>query len=189
MKNTLYLASASPRRKEILLKLKIPFKVVKSGYKEKTGNQKNPRKLALIHAVGKAANAKVPKNARWVLGADTVVFAGGKILGKPKNGKHAFEMLSLLSGKKHSVFTAIALLDGQKRAAYPAIVETQVFFKKLSAAKIRNYIQKAHVLDKAGAYGIQLKPKVVKKIQGSYSNVVGLPSEVLVKLLRRSGFR
>lgn len=183
----IYLASASPRRKEILQRLKIPFKVVRSGYVEKAGKYRNPKKLALTHAIGKAANARVPKTARWVLGADTVVYARGKILGKPRDEKHAFEMLSLLSGKAHFVYTAIALLDGQTRMAYPAVEGTKVFFKKLSEKQIWNYIRRAHVLDKAGSYGIQLKPKVVRKIQGSYDNVVGLPSEVLLKLLQCSG--
>ncbi len=185
----LYLASASPRRKEILLKLKIPFKVVRSSYSEESGREKNPKKLALTHAIGKAAKAKIPKTARWVLGADTVVYAAGKILGKPRDEKHAFEMLSILSGKTHHVYTAIVLLDGETRMAYPAVEETKVTFKKLSEKQIWNYIRRAHILDKAGSYGIQLKPKVVKKIRGSYTNVVGLPAEALVKLLRRSGFR
>lgn len=184
----IYLASASPRRKEILRKLKIPFKIVTSAYKEKNGRHKNPKKLALAHAIGKAAHAKVPKTARWVLGADTVVYAGGKILGKPRDEEHAFEMLSRLSGKAHFVYTAVALLDGEKRTAYPAVDETEVFFKKISEKQIRDYIRRAYVLDKAGSYGIQLKPKVVRKIRGSYDNVVGLPSEMLLKLLQRSGF-
>ena len=188
-RQVLYLASASPRRKEILQKLKISFKVVRSDYSENPNREKNPKNLALAHAIGKAAEARIPKTARWVLGADTVVYAGRKILGKPRDDKHAFEMLSLLSGKTHRVYTAIVLLDGETRTAYPAVDETKVTFKKLSPEQIRDYIRRAHVLDKAGSYGIQLKPKVVKKIRGSYDNVVGLPSEVLVKLLRRSGFR
>lgn len=188
-KNFLFLASASPRRKEILQALKIPFKVVASSYREKEKPEKNPQKLALSHALGKAAYAKVPRSARWVLGADTVVYASRKILGKPRDEKHAAEMLSFLSGKKHSVYTAVALLDGKTRKAYPVVEETKVYFKKLSSRQIQNYIHCAHVLDKAGAYGIQLRPKVVKKISGSYTNVVGLPKEALLKLLRLAGFR
>ncbi len=181
----LYLASASPRRKEILSRLKLRFKVVKSSYRE-IPSKTAVRALILKHAKGKAENAAVPDKARWVLGADTEVYGFGKIFGKPRSEKDAFRMLTLLNGKSHLVYTGIALLDRETGKILTAVEKTRVYFKKWTPKKIQAYIHKAQVMDKAGAYGIQMKPKIVRKIKGSYSNVVGLPKEKLAKLLKRS---
>lgn len=183
MKQILYLASASPRRKEILEAMKLPFKIVRSKYSEKP-RKISPQKLVLEHAVGKALKAVVPKTARWILGADTTVYGFGKIFGKPRSEKEAFEMLSRLNGRTHAVYTGIALLDRSNGKILTAIGKTKVVFKKWPPEKIRKYIETVPVLDKAGAYGIQLKPKIVKKIEGSYTNVVGLPKEKLLSLMK-----
>lgn len=184
----LYLASASPRRQEILARLKVPFKTVKSAYHEKPSQKIHPRKLVMDHAAGKALLGKVPKNARWVLGADTEVYGSGRIFGKPKSEADAFKMLSLLNGRPHWVYTGVALLDRQTGKIRKQADKTRVTFKKWPPEKLRAYIRHAQVLDKAGAYGIQMKPKIVKKIKGSYSNVVGLPGKLVLKLLRSAGF-
>ncbi len=181
----LYLASASPRRKEILKKMGIPFKVIKSGYREESHSHLSPRALALRHASGKARQALLPKNARFVLGADTVVYARRQILGKPKTMKEAFEMVSLISGKTHEVFTGVALWDRKLGKIKKSVSKTRVTVRKLSGEEIRNYICRVNSLDKAGAYAIQLEPKIVTRIQGSYSNVVGLPEEAVRKILRQ----
>ena len=179
----IYLASQSPRRKEILKEMGIPFRVVKSSYQEKM-SRVAPQKLVIEHAVGKAKKAKVTAKQGLVLGSDTLVYCRGKILGKPKNLAGAHEMLRRISGKAHAVYTGVALRDLRTGRILKGYVRTQVFVRKLSQDQIENYCRRVPNLDKAGAYAIQMKPKIVRKIAGSYSNVVGLPKELLRKLLR-----
>ncbi len=180
----LFLASQSPRRKEILKKLKIPFRVVDSGYEETFPKGVSPRDLVLRHAIGKAKAAAVKARVGLVLGADTLVARKGKILGKPKDLNDARKTLLFLSGKSHEVYTGVAIADLATKKIRSGVMKTKVYFKKLSAAAIESYLRRVKVLDKAGSYGIQEKPSIVKKIEGSYSNVVGLPEELVKKLLR-----
>lgn len=184
----LYLASASPRRREILKKMRIPFRKVKSLYVEKTGRRISVRRFVLEHAAGKAMKAVVPDSARWVLGADTEVYHRGKILGKPRSEKEAFRMVSSLCGKTHAVYTGIAVLDRATGKMHKACDKTLVTMRRFSPEEVARYIKKAGSLDKAGGYAIQVSPKIVLRIRGSYSNVVGLPSELLLRLLRIAGF-
>jgi septum formation protein len=186
MKMMIYLASQSPRRKEILRKMKIPFRVVKSRYEEKIIAKLSPKDLVLQHAVGKARHAKAPKAARWILGSDTIVYCQGKVLGKPQTERQATQMLSLLSGKSHYVYTGVALWDRKTGKIQKEACKTRVRIKKISLDQIRSYIYKVNSFDKAGAYAIQMRPKIVAKISGSYSNVMGLPKEVVRALIRRS---
>lgn len=181
----LYLASQSPRRKEILKSMKIRFRVVPSSYQEKHSSHLKPHELVLQHSLGKAKEARVPRTARWILGADTIVWAGGRALGKPKNSSQAMKMLRIISGKKHQVLTGIALLDLRTKQCWTGCEVTQVWIKKLSAQDMRDYILRTHPYDKAGGYAIQMKPRIVRKIQGSHSNVVGLPRTLLRSMLRR----
>ena len=180
----LYLASASPRRREILTKMKVAFRVVKSRYEEKHHTHLSPRELVLQHAAGKAKEAIVPSAAQFILGADTLVYCSRKILGKPKTEKEAVRMLSLLSGKAHHVYTGVVLWDRKAGKMKTMVSKTKVHVKKLSEEEILAYIPKVNSLDKAGAYAIQMRPKIVTKIQGSYSNVIGLPEEAVRRLLK-----
>lgn len=182
----IYLASKSPRRKELLKQAGIPFSAVKSRYQETMPRGVKPRELVLRHARGKASRAILPRRARLVLGADTVVVCRGRILGKPKDKKEALAMLTLLSGKKHDVYTGIALYDRHEPRWQCRAVKTGVYFKKWKLEQLKEYIRRVNTLDKAGAYAIQARPKIVRKIKGSYSNVVGLPLEVLKNLLKDS---
>ena len=183
LKSLIYLASQSPRRKEILKAMEIPFRVVKSSYHEKFV-RKAPRRLVMDHAIGKAKKAKTPAKTGWVLGADTIVYCKGKVLGKPKTIPEAHKMLRRISGRVHEVYTGMALCDLKTGRLLSGCEKTKVFIKKLSAAQIQNYCRKVPPLDKAGAYAIQMRPKIVRKIQGSYSNVVGLPKRLLRKMIR-----
>lgn len=178
----LFLASQSPRRKQILKKLGIAFSVVPSAYEEKHRTRDNPRQLVMRHAEGKAQKAIAPARACFILGADTAVVCGGKILGKPKSEKHAEQMLRTLSGKYHDVYTAFVLIDREKKKKWKRVVRTRVKIRALSKLEIAAYVRKAKSLDKAGAYGIQSKPEIVEKFRGSYTNVVGLPAEALLKV-------
>jgi septum formation protein len=186
-KNTIYLASQSPRRKEILRKMKIKFRVIPSNYEEKP-QRLTPAKLVLAHAKGKALGAKVAANSGLVIGSDTIVYASGRILGKPKSVREAARMLTRLSGKAHFVYTGVAVRDLKSKKMLSGFAKTKVFVKKLAAEDIKAYIPKVNSLDKAGAYAVQMKPYIVTKTQGSYSNIVGLPEELLRKLLKRFKF-
>lgn len=181
----IYLASASPRRREILKGMGISFRVVPSRYRERKIRAACPEEICLRHAAGKAERALAPRNARFILAADTIVFCDGHVLGKPKTRREAAGMLKKLSGRWHSVFTGIALLDKKNHRICMEATETRVYVKPLSKARIAEYTGKVHTFDKAGAYAIQEKPEIVGKIRGSYSNVVGLPADSVKDLLSR----
>lgn len=183
------LASASPRRKEILGMLCSDFDVVVSNADESTIDDKTDtgiyvQELALLKA-GAAAKEITERNA-FVIGADTVVSMDGKIFGKPKDEEDAFRMLSKLSGKCHSVFTGICVMRTKDAFSVCKSVETKVYFKKLTDEKIRAYVKTGEPMDKAGAYGIQgIGSILVDKIEGDYLNVVGLPLAKLAEVLER----
>ncbi|MBI3317234.1 MAG: septum formation protein Maf [Candidatus Omnitrophica bacterium] len=181
----LLLASRSPRRSEILKKLSLPFRVISSSYKERRIRGLRPHELVIRHAVSKAKKANSNKKA-WILGADTLVFRGKKILGKPKTIVEARKMLALLSGKVHDVYTGLALYHPAQKKLITGFSRTRVQFKKLTSKDIKNYMRQVNPFDKAGAYAIQEGPKIVKKMRGSYSNVIGLPVELLKKMLNKS---
>ncbi len=180
----IYLASQSPRRQSILKSMKVAYQVVRSNYEEVRERGKEPHEIVLIHALGKARMAILPQKARWVLGSDTLVWSRGCEFGKPKNVQDACQMLRKLCGKWHDVYSGIALWDRKKGIVFLSYDVTRVFMKSLNPDQIRHYVIRAHSLDKAGAYGIQSHPKIVKKIQGSYSNVMGFPREMFRSLMK-----
>lgn len=180
----IYLASQSPRRKEILKKMRVSFRVVKSSYEEKP-RKFPPAKLVMEHAVGKAQGAQIQVSQGIALGSDTIVYCRGKVLGKPKTIAGAVKMLEFISGRAHKVYSGVALKDLASGKTVKGFETTKVFIKKLTREEILAYIPKVNSLDKAGAYAIQIKPFIVTKIQGSYSNVVGLPETLVRKLLKQ----
>lgn len=163
----------------------ISFKVVSSGYRERWLREKGPQELSLLHALGKVRNAILPPKARFVLGGDTIVWHHGRGLGKPKSRTEALNFLRSLVGEKHEVYTALVLCDRETGAFFQGCSKTDVWMKMLSEEELEDYIQKVYPYDKAGAYAIQGRPKIVRKIRGSYSNVVGLPKELLRRLLKQ----
>lgn len=183
-KQIFYLASSSPRRRDILKKMRIPFQVVRTLYHEKKIPNAPPEKLVMWHAASKARKAVIPRGVRFVIGADTVVVYKGEILGKPRNQKDAIRMLNMLSGDHHYVFTGMSIIDHQTHDILTGCAITKVHFKKLSDKAILDYFKKVNPLDKAGAYAIQEGPKIVRKIEGSYSNVVGFPVELFRKMMK-----
>ena len=178
MAEKIVLASASPRRRELLKQMGLEFTVHPAKGEEVITKQK-PDEIVTELAKQKAMEvaAFLSGNA-VVIGADTVVAKDGKILGKPKDEENAFEMLSLLEGETHQVYTGVCLLQKQKNdiqihAFYEA---TEVEFYPMSEQEIRGYIAGGEPMDKAGAYGIQGKCAVyIRGIRGDYNNVVGLP--------------
>lgn len=180
----IYLASQSARRKEILRSMKIRFRVIPSFYQERLIPGYAPRDLVVKHAEGKALHAKAPRTARYVLAADTLVWRK-KFYGKPKSLREAHKILRALSGRVHEVYTGVVLWDRVRGRLMKGVSCTRVRFKKLTSAQIDNYLLAIQPLDKAGAYAIQEGPRIVARIQGSYSNVVGLPRELVRRLLRK----
>lgn len=194
----LILASASPRRKELLAQLGFSqpgfsFLTLPADIDETHQLAESPQAFVVRLAVEKAQaglslfNADVYINNKpshtVVLGSDTIVVLGAKILGKPKNEADALNILSELSGHMHSVITAVALIDSER--ILTRLVETKVQFCRLSQADILAYIATGEPMDKAGAYGIQaLGGSFVERIEGSYSAVVGLPMVETRQLLR-----
>ncbi len=172
------LASASPRRKELLEQVGAEFEIFPA-VGEEIITDSSPQQAVLDLAAQKAAEvaAKVREDA-IILGADTVVAFGDKILGKPKNEADAKQMLSLLSGKTHSVYTGVSIVVRQsgESQSYSFYEETEVTMYPLSEQQILSYIRTKEPMDKAGSYGIKGKGAVfIEKIQGDYNNVVGLP--------------
>lgn len=180
------LASASPRRRDLLNQIGCSFKVVTSDAEELSGNELTPEELAAGNSHLKAAAVAAMYPDIPVLGADTVVSLDGHIYGKPRDKEHAKEMLSILSGRKHQVTTGITLL--WKGQSWQAKETTEVVFSPLSTAQIEAYVATGEPADKAGAYGIQGAGAVfIEGIRGSYSNVVGLPLHCLDGLARKAG--
>lgn len=179
------LASASPRRREILEQVGLPFAVVPSSAEENITGEISPSLLVQSLSLLKAADvAKSQSENTLVIGADTIVVLGGEILTKPKDADDAKAMLRRLSGQCHSVLTGLTVMRCSDGKSVSVTEETKVYFKTLSEKEIDSYVRTKEPLDKAGSYGIQgLGGLFVEKIDGDYYNVVGLPLSRLGKLL------
>ncbi len=178
----LILASNSPRRRELLAQITTEFEVVPSRYDE-SAKGLSARATARLFAREKAREVFSRNRGAAVLGADTVVFLGDTLLGKPKDAEDAGRMLRLLSGKTHTVVTAVCLVtDGGEEEIF---TETSVTFYPLGEEMIGEYVASGLPLDKAGAYGIQDGYPLVRACKGSYTGVVGLPVEETRALLKR----
>ncbi len=183
--NKFVLASASPRRKQLLYDAGFDFEIKIADIDETFPEFLSPQIAVQQTAIKKAAAVvkKGMKN-RFVIGADTVVVLDNKILGKPKNEAHAFEMLSALSGRTHEVMTGVCVIKEKDGYTASFCETTKVTFRKLTPDEINEYIKTKIPMDKAGAYGVQNDPfSFVSKIEGDYKNVVGLPITPLKKFL------
>lgn len=186
----LILASASPRRREILEKITKNFTVIVSNFEESTVKYQGDIEWYVKElSKGKAKTVCVNlKNKALVIGCDTVVSFQGSILGKPKNEQDAFFMLKSLSGKWHEVYSGITLINTEANKVLSKCVCTRVKFSDISDEDIHKYIKTKEPMDKAGAYGIQGFAGVfVEKIEGCYYNVVGLPLNKLNSMMRDIG--
>ena len=179
------LASKSPRRQELLRLMDIDFRIVLKDVDESYPNGLSPEEIAVYIAEKKAKAFDESVTDEIVLTADTIVAIDGQILGKPENSEDAIRMLHALSGKVHQVVTGVCLLYKHQYNLFHDASE--VFFRKLADAEIRFYVEKYQPLDKAGAYGIQewIGLVGIDRINGSYTNVVGLPTEKLYQQLKR----
>jgi septum formation protein len=185
-RSRLILASKSPRRSELLEQAGLTFSVIPSDFDESMVALSNPDSYVITLAESKALDISEKHPAAWVIGADTIVLIDSIILGKPDSSEEAHDMLEHLSGKTHQVLTGYCICCKKKNRAFSETVKTDVRFKKLTDAEIKWYIQTGEPFDKAGAYAIQgIGTFLVKSINGSYTNVVGLPvCEVMEHLIR-----
>ncbi|MDD5747071.1 MAG: Maf family protein [Candidatus Omnitrophica bacterium] len=180
------LASASPRRKELLLRTGLPIRVQPSTIHEPATTRLSPECFALSLALRKADNVAATVNRGIVIGADTIVVLDGKIFGKPVNAAHARKILSALSNTRHYVYTAIAVIDTATRRRIVDIDKTTVITRKIPPRVIDALALKNH--DKAGAYAVQEDgDAIIKHIKGDFYNVVGLPLGKLREILRIFG--
>ena len=185
---TIVLASASPRRSELLESAGISFLVAPADICEDPLPDEEPVDHVLRLAEGKARAAAERTEGRYFLGADTIVLCDGEIMGKPKDQADAVRMLKKLSGVPHEVVTGFAIFDRERKGAVREAVRTKVFFKHLRDEEISDYIATGCPFDKAGAYAIQGgAAHMVQRIEGSYTNVVGLPLCEVVDALRVIG--
>lgn len=182
-----YLASTSPRRRAILKKLGITYKLVKPGYKEKNLPKASPARLVKQHALEKALSSIREARDGVLISADTIVYFKKNVIGKPKNMTQARSILAELQGQWHEVYTGVALfrMDSGKAMKRRIFYDrTRVLLKKMTLKDIERYFKKINPLDKAGAYAIQSKQSdIIEKIKGSYSNVAGFPEEKFKKNL------
>lgn len=181
----LILASQSPRRQELLKLMDFEFRVVLKEVDESYPADLSPAEVAVYIATKKAEAFDEDITDEVVLTADTIVCVDGQILGKPESPEHAIEMLHMLSGKVHQVYTGVCLLHKGKYNKFYDVSE--VFFRKLTDEEIRSYVAEYNPLDKAGSYGIQQRIGLIgiERINGSYTNVVGLPTEKVYQQLMR----
>lgn len=182
----LVLASGSPRRAQILTELGIAFAVDRAGVPEDLLPGEAPEAAASRIAAAKAAEVVRRRPGAWVLAADTLVFAGGEILGKPRDPGEAKAMLRSLAGRRHRVVTAIHLQ--RDASTLTSVAWSTVQFSPLSEEEIDWYVATGEPLDKAGAYGVQgLGARFVEAVSGSYTNVMGLPARDVYRLMRAAG--
>ncbi|MDB4918628.1 Maf family nucleotide pyrophosphatase [Mucilaginibacter sp.] len=185
MNYKIILASKSPRRQELLTLMDIDFRIVLKEVDESYPENLTPEEVAVYIATKKAKAFDETVNDEIVLTADTIVCIDDQILGKPENAAHAIEMLQLLSGRMHRVITGVCLLYKHRYHSFYDVSE--VYFSKLSDNEITAYVNKCQPFDKAGSYGIQERIGLIgiERINGSYTNVVGLPTEKLYRELMK----
>ncbi len=185
---TIVLASASPRRKEILKRTGLSFRVDASDYAEETEPGLSPRVLARRLSRRKAEAVALRHKRAVIIAADTLVILGRRIFGKPRTVAEARRMPSRLNGRRHSVITGFTIMDTLTGKRVTRSVETKVWFRKMTMKEINEYVRSGEPIDKAGAYAIQgLGAALVRKIEGDYDNVVGLPLSALADSLREFG--
>lgn len=187
------LASASPRRKEILEQMGLEFEIMPAKGKEVVRYEK-PKEIVMDLSRQKAEEIALLRNREekpeLIIGADTIVVKDGEILGKPKDEEDAYRMLSMLQGDSHKVYTGVTFILRKESGlqTHSFVEETEVFMHPMSEAERRNYISTKEPFDKAGGYGIQGRCAVfIKKIHGDYQNVVGLPAAGIYQELKKLG--
>ncbi|HPQ43434.1 MAG TPA: Maf family protein [Syntrophales bacterium] len=188
MQASFILASASPRRRELLGALVPDFEIIPSEIDEKHKDKESPEDHVLRLSREKALAVSRAHPGRWVLGADTIVIIDGEILGKPATPPEAKKMLGMLSGREHTVITGFALVKGGEDIVANEAIHSGVQFKDISEDEMEWYIHTSEPYDKAGGYAVQGKAAFfIKEIRGSYTNVIGLPLCEVVTAMKKAG--
>lgn len=188
LRTPIVLASASPRRRELLTSIGLTFTVDPADVDEETLSDLDPLQQAVALAELKAEHVARRHGEALVIGADTIVTIDGMALGKPQDDEDARRMLRMLSGRTHEVITGVAVVDAATNRAASEAERTLVTFRTLSEDEIARYVASGEPMDKAGAYAIQgLGALLVSRIVGCYPNVVGLPLVTLARLLQPFG--
>jgi len=184
----LILASASPRRRELLARLGVPFEVVVADVVEHEDPTTDPRVMVALNAALKAEWVSARRPDAVVLGADTTVYLDGEAINKPADLDDARAILGRLSGRTHTVFTGVALRRGSDGLKVDQGASTEVDFKPFDASVIEDYLLRVNTLDKAGAYSVQDHAELILAgYRGSFSNIMGLPLETTKQILTRWG--
>lgn len=183
---TIYLASGSPRRKMLLEKSGIEFQVITPVAEELSVIGRDPEVYAKNTAIQKVKSVESKISEGIIIAADTIVVKGNEILGKPKDRQDAMRMLKKLSGTSHFVYTALVVLDKKSNRMETAIEKTKVEMRKLDEKEIEKYVNSGEPMDAAGAYKIQEGATTfVRRIEGDYNNIVGLPLASLIEMLKK----
>ncbi len=187
-KKRIILASTSPRRKDLLEQIGLAFEIMPSMYEEDMNLRMSHAKLSEYLAYGKAHDVAKKVDDGIVIGSDTFVVFGGQRLGKPKNKKHAEDMLRAISGQWVIVYSGLAIIDARARKEHVTHEFTKIKIKDLTDEEIRAYIKTGEPLDKAGAFAIQERGAIfIEKISGCYSSAIGLSLHHLYKGLQEIG--
>ena len=184
----LVLASASPRRRELLAAAGLEFDVIPSHVPEELASHEAPSDYVTRLSREKAEEIARQHPSRWIIAADTIVVLGETILEKPSDEADAERMLAAIAGRTHVVYTGVTLRNAEARYADTAVDTTEVTMMPLTDQQIRWYVATGEPLDKAGAYAVQgIGAMIVDRIDGNYTNVVGLPLATLSRMLERAG--
>jgi septum formation protein len=189
--SSLILASGSPRRRDLLSRLEVPFTAVPAEIAERARPGETPRALAerLAREKAQAVVAQIGRTPRRVvLGSDTIVVIGSEVLGKPRDSEHALALLRKLVGRTHLVITGVAVLESDTGRTRSRVVESRVTLREAGEAELRDYVASGESLDKAGAYALQgAGRRLIANVEGSETNVIGLPLEETVAMLQDAG--
>ena len=184
----LILASASPRRRELLASIGLEFEVLPSNVPEVHREGEAPEEYVARLSRDKAAALATAHPSRWVIAADTTVLLGDQLLEKPVDAADAARMLGAIAGRTHIVYTGVTLENAERDYRETRVAESEVRMLPLSPEEIEWYVRTGEPLDKAGAYAVQgIGAMFIESIHGSYTNVVGLPLATLFLMLRRAG--
>jgi septum formation protein len=184
----LTLASTSPRRREVLALLGVPFEIIPPAFQEQVSDQLPIGEEVLQFALGKAQSVARTRPGSIVIGSDTMILFDGRKIGKPADEADAGHILGLLSGKRHTIYTSVAIMDGTGGPGLRTVDTVEVEMRRFTAEEIRDYLAIGESLDKAAAYSIQGKGgKLIESIRGDYLAAVGLPLKPIARYLERRG--
>ena len=190
MQRQIILASTSPRRKALMTHLGLPFKVAASNYREVHHKYLKPESLVKFLAEGKARAAAGHYRNALIIGGDTIIVFRGKIFGKPKDQADARRMLKIFSGRPNYVYTGVCVMDSSSNKKISRCVITKIVMRRLNEKQIGYYVSTGEPMDKAGSYGpLGAGKGLIKKVEGDFTNSLGLPLDVLRGMLEKFGIK